>query len=159
RGDQRGPGVVRNRHAGGRVVSLAPFDSLQCRERRPRADDYGLDGSVIASAGARAHPSAQRVGCRTGAVLRRPERRGADAVSGARRVVCMIAYTNYAFDARVRREAETLASQGFRVLCLTTQNAAAPAQFVLDGVEVRELRVPKYRGKNRVAYIASYVHF
>jgi glycosyltransferase involved in cell wall biosynthesis len=80
-------------------------------------------------------------------------------VRSALRFVCMIAYTNYAFDARVRREAETLASQGFRVLCLTTQNGATPARFMLDGVDVRELRVPKYRGKNRVAYIASYVHF
>ena len=65
----------------------------------------------------------------------------------------MIAYTNYAFDARVRREAETLASQGFRVRCLTTKNGGAPARFVLDGVEVQELRVPKYRGKSTRAYI------
>jgi glycosyltransferase involved in cell wall biosynthesis len=80
-------------------------------------------------------------------------------VTAATRFVCMIAYTNYAFDARVRREAETLAARGFKVLCLTTKNGAKPARFVLDGVEVRELRVSKYRGKNRVAYIGSYVHF
>ena len=35
-----------------------------------------------------------------------------------KRFVCMIAYTNYAIDARVRREAETLASHGFQVRCL-----------------------------------------
>jgi glycosyltransferase involved in cell wall biosynthesis len=73
--------------------------------------------------------------------------------------VCMIAYTNYAFDARVRREAETLASRGFRVRCLTTKNGGAPGRFVMDGVEVQELRVPKYRGKSTSAYIRSYVHF
>ncbi len=79
--------------------------------------------------------------------------------AGVKRFVCMIAYTNYAFDARVRREAETLASRGFQVLCLTTMNGAKPARFVLDGVEVRELRVPKYRGKSSVAYVGSYVLF
>jgi glycosyltransferase involved in cell wall biosynthesis len=71
----------------------------------------------------------------------------------------MIAYTNYAFDARVRREAETLASHGFEVLCLTTKNGHGPGRFMLDGVAVRELDVPKYRGKNRAAYIGSYVRF
>ena len=44
--------------------------------------------------------------------------------------VCMIAYTNYAIDARVRREAETLASQGFQVRCLTTKNGADTSRFV-----------------------------
>jgi glycosyltransferase involved in cell wall biosynthesis len=80
-------------------------------------------------------------------------------VSRAKRFVCMVAYTHYAFDARVRREAETLASQGFQVLCLTNKNGGKPRRFVLDGVEVQELGVPKYRGKNRAAYIASYLRF
>jgi len=74
-------------------------------------------------------------------------------------VVCMIVYTKYAKDARVRREAETLASHGFRVVCLTNRNGSEAQRFVLDGVEVCELDVPKYRGKNQVAYIASYVRF
>jgi len=76
-----------------------------------------------------------------------------------RKTVCMIAYTTYASDARVRREAETLASQGFRVICLTTRNGTAPAQLTLNGVEVRELHVPKYRGKSTSAYIRSYLRF
>lgn len=71
----------------------------------------------------------------------------------------MVVYTNYATDARVRREAETLASHGFRVLCLTNRNGQEPRQFVLEGVEVRELDVPKYRGKSSAAYIASYTRF
>ena len=54
---------------------------------------------------------------------------------GARRAgkafVCMIAYTNYAIDARVRREAETLAAKGFEVLCLTTANGAERATLPL----------------------------
>src|SRR6185369_3087765 len=75
------------------------------------------------------------------------------------RAVCMIAYTNYAIDARVRREAETLASNGFRVCCLTNRNQGTAARYVINGVEVHELGVPKYRGKSTVAYILSYVRF
>jgi glycosyltransferase involved in cell wall biosynthesis len=73
--------------------------------------------------------------------------------------VCMVVYTNYATDARVRREAETLASSGFRVLCLTNRNGDEARRFVLGGVEVRELDVPKYRGKSAGAYMASYIRF
>lgn len=83
-----------------------------------------------------------------------------EAVSrNAKGFVCMIAYTNYAIDARVRREAETLASHGFHVRCLTTKNGAEPARLVLNGVEVRELGVRKYRGKSTLAYVGSYLRF
>jgi glycosyltransferase involved in cell wall biosynthesis len=71
----------------------------------------------------------------------------------------MIAYTNYVIDARVRREAETLASQGYDVRCLTTRNGSASKTFNLEGVKVRELSVPKYRGKSFLAYIGSYLSF
>lgn len=80
----------------------------------------------------------------------------APAVKGR---VCMIAYTNYAFDARVRREAETLASSGYQVLCLTTRNGARRTRYRLGGVEIRELGVPKYRGKSMLAYLGSYLRF
>jgi glycosyltransferase involved in cell wall biosynthesis len=84
---------------------------------------------------------------------------GLTAARGTDRFVCMIAYTNYAIDARVRREAETLAAQGFRVRCLTTRNGAERARFVLNGVEVRELGVQKYRGKSTLSYLSSYLRF
>lgn len=76
-----------------------------------------------------------------------------------KRYICMIAYTDYAGDARVRREAETLASKAFDVVCLTTKNGGKPTRYTLDGVEVRELRVSKYRGKSTVAYLLSYLRF
>lgn len=76
-----------------------------------------------------------------------------------KRYVCMVAYTDYAGDARVRREAETLASKGFNVVCLTTRNGGKPTRYTLDGVEVRELGVGKYRGKSTVAYLLSYIRF
>lgn len=74
-------------------------------------------------------------------------------------VVCMVAYTEYATDARVRRASETLARNGFRVLCLANRMGDDRRTYVLDGVEVRELRIPKYRGKSMASYVASYVRF
>jgi glycosyltransferase involved in cell wall biosynthesis len=77
----------------------------------------------------------------------------------AKRHVCMVAYTHYANDARVRREAETLAAGGFHVRCLTNRSGDAPRRFTLEGVEVHELDVPKYRGKSTAAYLRSYLRF
>jgi glycosyltransferase involved in cell wall biosynthesis len=71
----------------------------------------------------------------------------------------MIAYTTYAFDARVRREAETLAAHGFQVRCLTTAEHGEPKRTSLNGVEILELGVRKYRGKSTVAYLLSYLRF
>jgi glycosyltransferase involved in cell wall biosynthesis len=80
---------------------------------------------------------------------------------GARREphVCMVAYSDYVFDARIRREAETLASNGFRVTCFKLRNGAARKRCVLNNVDVRELSVPKYQGKSRAAYLRSYLRF
>lgn len=78
---------------------------------------------------------------------------------GRGRHVCMIAYTDYSGDARVRREAETLAAHGFRVRCLTTMNGDAPRTYTLGGVDVQELGVAKYRGKSTRAYVSSYLQF
>jgi glycosyltransferase involved in cell wall biosynthesis len=75
------------------------------------------------------------------------------------RFVCMIGYIDYPTDARVRREAETLAASGFHVLCLTTKNAAEPSRFVLNGVQIRELNVAKYRGKSTLVYLGVYLRF
>jgi glycosyltransferase involved in cell wall biosynthesis len=71
----------------------------------------------------------------------------------------MIAYTDYATDSRVRREAETLAASAFQVRCLTTRNGGPPKTFTLDGVDVQELGIAKYRGKSTRAYVASYLQF
>jgi glycosyltransferase involved in cell wall biosynthesis len=73
--------------------------------------------------------------------------------------ICMIAYTDFSCDARVRREAQTLASNGFRVTCLTTKNGDQPSRLRLDDVEVRELNVKRYQGKSAAAYIWSYLRF
>lgn len=75
------------------------------------------------------------------------------------RHVCMIAYTEYAGDARVRREAETLAAAGFKVRCLALRIGDRPTRFTLDGVEVCELGEAKYQGKRPRSYMASYLRF
>jgi glycosyltransferase involved in cell wall biosynthesis len=71
----------------------------------------------------------------------------------------MVGYTDYVFDARVRREAETLVAQGFRVVCLRTRNGSRPQRYTLNGVEIREVSVPKYQGKSKLAYLGSYLRF
>jgi len=71
----------------------------------------------------------------------------------------MVVYTLYVTDARVRREAETLAAAGFRVVCFCNRAGAEPRRYELAGVEVCELDVPKYRGKSGLAYAASYGRF
>lgn len=74
--------------------------------------------------------------------------------------VCMIAYTNYSTDARVRREAETLAETGeFQVTFLSLAEGKRAGSYVRDGVRVQELPIRKYRGKNRVRYVLSYLTF
>ena len=83
----------------------------------------------------------------------------ADAQAPTRRHVCMLAYTDYAIDARVRREAETLAARGFVVRCLTTRSGDCRRRFTLNGVWVQELPIAKYRGKSTAAYAASYLAF
>jgi len=79
--------------------------------------------------------------------------------AGARPRVCMVAYSDYVFDARIRREAETLASNGFLVTCLKLRSGHEREAYTLNGVEVRALNVSKYQGKSRAAYLRSYFRF
>src|SRR5437667_6773805 len=125
--------MVRARRRGRRMVSLAAIGPVH-QGRVERLHDRSAGATPRRTAGPGADPSTRR---RTRCPRRRIpfRRRRADArgiVTGNKGFVCMIAYTNYAFDARVRREAETLAAQGFRVRCLTTKNGGAPARFVMD---------------------------
>ncbi len=73
--------------------------------------------------------------------------------------ICMIAYTKYSTDARVRRTAETLAAAGYSVTMLALAEGASPRNYLHYGVRVKELRIRKYRGHSSLAYILSYVRF
>lgn len=74
--------------------------------------------------------------------------------------VCMIAYTLYSSDARVRREAETVASlPGKMVTVLSLKEQESPRILKTGNVLIKELNLSKYRGKSSVRYIFSYLIF
>jgi glycosyltransferase involved in cell wall biosynthesis len=74
--------------------------------------------------------------------------------------VCMVAYTNYRYDGRVRREAEAVATlPDCTVTVLTYKGGEKPGTFEMEGILVRELDIAKYRGKSQARYILSYVGF
>lgn len=78
---------------------------------------------------------------------------------GGPKTICMVAYTDYLIDARVRREAETLVRHGYRVVCITPNTGSASRNQKIGGVEVREVRERKYQGKSSSRYVLSYVRF
>ena len=74
--------------------------------------------------------------------------------------VCMVAYTNYSNDGRVRLEAESLALWGYCVTFLVPKKAnTASKKYTLAGVNIEELNVSKYQGRNRCMYVLSYALF
>jgi len=71
--------------------------------------------------------------------------------------VCMVAFTDFATDARVRREAEALAERGDTVDVICLRGAG-------EGRAIRNIRTHglskfRYRGSNPLGYIAQYVLF
>jgi glycosyltransferase involved in cell wall biosynthesis len=76
-----------------------------------------------------------------------------------RKRVCMLAYTSYATDGRVRLEAESLVQWGYEVCFLVLKTEPQPRSYRLCGVNVIELNVQKYRGKSKFRYLLSYLHF
>lgn len=74
--------------------------------------------------------------------------------------VCMLAYTTYSNDPRVRREAEAIAGHpGYEVTLLVLKEGKAPRKYDLDRVHVMELNLDKYMGKSKFKYMISYIVF
>ena len=74
--------------------------------------------------------------------------------------VLMVVYTIYPSDARVMREAETIAAlENNNVSILVLKEQDKPRSYVKDRVHVVELDIEKYRGKRFVKYMMSYVRF
>ena len=73
--------------------------------------------------------------------------------------VCMVAYTDYPTDTRVRREAESLVERGdiVDVICLGHRDEANPEYK--NGVKMIKISVPRYQGSKSGRYIASYLYF
>jgi glycosyltransferase involved in cell wall biosynthesis len=70
--------------------------------------------------------------------------------------VLMIAYSTYIRDGRVKRHAEALADRGDHVdvICLWSDQLRSG-----NGVNLIGVKVPRYRGASRAAYIRSYLLF
>jgi len=74
--------------------------------------------------------------------------------------VCMIAYTGYSLDNRVRREAEAVNTlPGYCVTILTAKEQDVPRTYEKGGIRIVELDIPKYQGKSGARYILCYIHF
>jgi glycosyltransferase involved in cell wall biosynthesis len=72
----------------------------------------------------------------------------------------MFAYTEYQHDARVRREAETLAqTDRYRVSVLVLKTGERPKTTEIGGVKVIEVNQAKYTGGHKYFYISSYFRF
>jgi len=73
--------------------------------------------------------------------------------------VCMVAYTHYPTDSRVRREAEALIERGdtVDVICLGNKGEENPEYF--NGVRMIKIEIGRYRGSNPITYLASYLQF
>ena len=73
--------------------------------------------------------------------------------------ICMLAYTYYLHDPRVRREAETLAKHGYEVDCLCLRAKGQLKCEQVNGVRLYRLPLSKYRGSSRIKYALAYVWF
>jgi len=68
----------------------------------------------------------------------------------------IIAYTTYAHDGRVKRQAEALSSRGDEVdvICLSSEPVSDARDVNIVGIEL-----PRYRGNSRASYVRSYLKF
>ncbi len=73
--------------------------------------------------------------------------------------VCMIAFTNYPFDGRIRLEAESLVEWGYEVSIFVPKTNETPRTYKLAGVTVNELDAVEYGEKSISKYIFSYMKF
>jgi glycosyltransferase involved in cell wall biosynthesis len=73
--------------------------------------------------------------------------------------ICMLAFTHYRNDARVRREAEALAGRGDEVECICLSEPSGTAGPREGGVRVFGIPVGRYRGHSMLGYASNYVIF
>src|SRR5438045_2685965 len=73
--------------------------------------------------------------------------------------ICMIAYTFYASDPRVRREAEALVARGDTVDFICVREPGKPVQRECRGVRLYPVSAPRYRGDSTLSYVLIYVTF
>ena len=76
----------------------------------------------------------------------------------ARHRVAVIAYTEYQYDMRIRREAETLARDGYDVSVIATGSGSGLSAARLGGVQIYELPLTIRRG-GKIRYLYQYLAF
>src|SRR2546429_8651737 len=77
---------------------------------------------------------------------------------GLARRIAMVAYTEYASDPRVRREAETLVAEGHRDEAIVLRPRSGPSAAELDGVHLHEVPLSARRGGG-MRYLYQYAVF
>ena len=73
--------------------------------------------------------------------------------------ICMIAYTHYSRDPRVRREAEALAGRGDTVDFICEREPDKPKRQTCNGVNLHAISVGRYQGGSTLTYIYRYACF
>ena len=73
--------------------------------------------------------------------------------------VCMIAYTFYASDPRVRREAEALVARGDTVHFICVREPGKAVERECHGVQLYPVSAGRYRGDSTFGYLARYASF
>lgn len=73
--------------------------------------------------------------------------------------VCMVVYSYYPRDPRVRKEATALARNGYEVTVICLRNAGEAREEVVDGVRVRRLPFRTERSGGKLRYVYQYLMF
>jgi glycosyltransferase involved in cell wall biosynthesis len=73
--------------------------------------------------------------------------------------IFMAAYTNYRRDPRVRREAEALVGEGYRVVFLASRQPGEPKREAIDGVQVFKSHSLMNRRTSMASYLLNYAWF
>src|SRR5581483_12028621 len=75
------------------------------------------------------------------------------------RNICMLAYTFYEFDNRVRRYAETLASRGDQVDVIALRHPSQPSIEVTNGVRVHRIQSRDYNESSKWTFAVRLLRF
>ena len=73
--------------------------------------------------------------------------------------VCMVAFTDYTTDTRVRREAEALVDRGDSVDVICLREKGQEGARVFKGARLFQVTTGRYRGSSGVLYVAKYLQF
>ncbi len=73
--------------------------------------------------------------------------------------ICMVAYTYYAYDTRVRREAESLVERGDKVDFICLREKGQENIETINGVKIFHIYRGKYMGTNLFRYLVQYFLF